>query len=170
MHAAKVLVPFSVVISLALSSPGCSSDEGGETGISDTCNRPATDVELDSLEVGLVVDGEFSPFTDDEVVTLTYGLQGSAMIGLYLSASGAEVPECLEQTTLVYEGEMLAGDLFSPLTMYVQDDGSYRTETAWLILFPSVVAGDQLRLETEAGGQIYERRIFADERGDGQAR
>ena len=172
MRVAKAFACFLVLAPLAISSAGCSPEEesGGQLGISDTCDNPPADVTLDSLDVGLVENGRFTPFAEDEVVTLTYGLQGSAMIGLHLRASGADVPDCLGQVTLIYKDGSIAGDLFSPLKTYAQSDGTFRTDTAWLVLFPSVLAGDQLSIETEAGGQTYERRIFADERGDGQVR
>ena len=114
----------------------------------------------------MVEGGVFSPLAADQVVPLVRGTQGLDMVGIHLRANGSSVPDCLGQETFAFDAaDAIVADLRSPLTMYGQGDGSFRTDIAWLILYPGVNVGDAVTLRTEAGGQMFEQRIFLDEMG-----
>lgn len=163
----------AVTLACVLAGTGCtgdSQDDSTSNGVSDICSEPAQGTMLDGWEVGLMADGKFTALVDEQIVPITYGGQGLPMFGLYVQARGSAVPSCLAQETFVLDpSSMIAGDLRSPLTMHRQDDGTYRSKTAWLILYFGVLPGDLVTVQSAAGQKMFERRVYADMKGPASA-
>ena len=128
----------------------------------DDCSNPSALDGIDTIEVGAMQDGAFVPWQDGEVVDLTYGSQGGAMIGVALSLRGSDLPRCMPHTIdLIGQDGRLAASSDYPVRTYSGSDGTRNTATIWMV-FPGQdpLPGEQLELELHVGSFEIRRSLL----------
>lgn len=129
----------------------------------DSCDVPQTRT-LAGVEIG-GADDVFTPFVDDQVVTLTLGPQGGAMLPMRLRITGTSLPDCLAQSTTIRVGAEVIATSELPLKTYVEADGSRTTKANYVVLYYEPADGTELTVTTMAGGQSTTRSLYLNEVG-----
>jgi hypothetical protein len=100
----------------------------------DLCTEPGNP-SITALQLGAATLNEvFVPWQPDQRVPVVIGGQGSPMIAMRIRIQGDDAGCVAQMTRLVpAEGELLASERHL-LHAYRQDDGSYITNTHWLVM------------------------------------
>ncbi len=138
---------------LGLVGNGCGNNNNGPPD-PDDCGSPNSSAVIATLEIGPAGDGEFVPWQGGETVTIAYGPQGGAMIPLRIRATGANLAECMLQTTHISNPAGLPefGSNETPLRWYQDPGGGMATRTAYVILDSEPSLGEEVRVETTVLG------------------
>ena len=129
---------------------GCPT-EGFGPPPADSCDVPVQS-ELASLEVGpgTFANTPFVAWQAEDTVVMTRGGQGGDMLGVRFRITGAKLPACLQQTTVITAPGTTPRTYALSLRTYAQADGSRQTRTWWLAEgFP-----EQFSLQSTAGGRM----------------
>jgi hypothetical protein len=100
----------------------------------DLCTQPSNP-SITALRLGAAtLDQVFVPWQPDQRVPVIIGGQGSPMIAMRIRIQGDDAG-CVEQMTRLVpvEGELLASERLL-LHAYRQGDGSYITDTHWVVM------------------------------------
>ena len=126
-----------VAIAGTLAALGCGP--GATPPPTDNCAAPSAGT-VDTLELGAATSTDlaggstaFAPLHDGDGVTLIRGGQGATMLGLKLRISGATVPTCLGQSTIINDttGARIT-TASAPVATYDQPDNTRITKPIWL--------------------------------------
>ena len=154
--------PMSLLpLSILLVTSGCPFGPVDGPPPPDDCSATSALEGIDNIEPGVLQDGTFVAWEDGEVVGLTYGSQGGAMLGVALSLRGSDLPACMPHTMELrgQDGGFLAGTEY-PVRTYPVSDDTRATAMIWMILegeYP--LSGDQLELVLQAGGFEIRRAL-----------
>jgi hypothetical protein len=119
----------------------------------DDCSSPRALDGIDTIEIGHTESNEFVPWQDGQLVELTYGPQGGAMLGVVLSVNGRNLPACMEHSMT------LTSPMVDPLAVTSHPVQTYDgagdtrvTRPIWMIFAgPEPLPGDPLDLVLQVG-------------------
>jgi hypothetical protein len=122
---------------------------------------PVADGAITSVEIGQVVNGQFTPFTDGAIAPVVYGGQGAPMIVAQLRIRGTGVPACLAQETHL---ERLDGLDISSLEAGIETTpigpGVWLGGEMYLVYYGPVA--NQVRLRAQVEDQSVSVVVWAD--------
>jgi hypothetical protein len=108
------------------------------------------------------LDEVFVPWQADQRVPVVVGGQGSPMIAMRIRIQGDNAG-CIAQTTRITpaQGELLASEQLL-LSAYQQDDGSYITDTHWVVMDSFGLPAEDLpvTIETTIGATTVSQTIL----------
>ena len=126
----------------------------------DSCANPNA-ITVESLEIGApTLDSVFQPWMDNDPVAFVIGDQGSAMIPMRIRLRGAIGGCVFQHTTFTDAGGELFFESSVALGIYRQSDGSFVTNTHWLIVNgPRPVTGDRAIVTTTVAATTTSRTL-----------
>lgn len=131
------------LLTAVLALCACGPSAGPVPPPMDTCTSPPT-APVDTLLIGAANPADlssgstspFAPLHEGDGMTPVRGGQGATMLGFVLSATGASVPSCLDQETVITDADGFnVTSSLVPLTTYAQPDGTHQTHAEWLPAF-----------------------------------